>query len=83
MATNLSSIVASVDKVNKDKVRSLYDLNINQVIGSGNETMNSVETNGSGNETLDAVETKDRSTAALFKIAKARSQTTSTAPATK
>jgi hypothetical protein len=88
MTTSLSKIVANADKVNQDnglgygkektraaeakdtRVRSIEEVNTNQVLVSGNKT-------------LKAVETSDRSTASLFKIAKARSQPTSTAPATK
>jgi hypothetical protein len=84
MTTSLSSIVASADKANQDRVQSLYALNMNQVVGSGNQMLNAVETNGSGNEKLNAaVETNDRSTAALFKIAKARSELNSSAHSTK
>jgi hypothetical protein len=83
MTTSLSSIVSSAGKVNQDRVRSLYHLNTNQVVGSSNQALNAAETNSSGNEKSNAVETNDRSTATLFKIAKARSELNSSAHSTK
>jgi hypothetical protein len=84
VATNLSTRLANVNKVNQDnglgygkekahaaeakdtRVRSIEEVNINQILGSG-----------SGTGEVNAAETNDRSIAALLMIAKARSQPTS------
>jgi hypothetical protein len=88
VTTSLSRIVGNVDEVKQNNglgygKERRHTAETKDTSGRSIEEINTNHVLVSGDETLDAAETNGLSTAALFKIAKARSQPPSTASAPK